>query len=408
MGWNPAAVCGGTPASERLEWCVARMGLSPEEAQQRIMDEFLLDFENLGGRWKPNEDCDGHTSESRAQWCVENSGLSLAHARLRIMHEFPARFDRPMRWNPHAMCDGLPAHARAKWCEDNCSLSSEIAKERIMSEFPAEFGGKAPTPGAVAALGAASALVTDLVPVAPADPAMLVWSDEFDYTGPPDSSKWGYDIGGHGWGNNEKQYYTDQKENAWVSDGVLRIRAKREVYEGSEFTSARLVTKDKGDWLYGRVEIRLRFPTARGAWAAAWMLPTDWSYGGWPKSGEIDIMEHVGHDVGTVHGTVHTEAFNHMKNTQVGKAVAVKPEEFHTYAVEWAPDGIKFMMEGQQYHYFEKKAGWEAWPFDKRHHILLNMAVGGAWGGACGIDSEAFEGDGQVMEVSSVRVYRLN
>lgn len=138
------------------------------------------------------------------------------------------------------------------------------------------------------------------------------------------------------------------------------------------------------------------------------MLPTDWSYGAWPKSGEIDIMEHVGHDVGTVHGTVHTEAFNHMKSTQVGKAVGVSHADFHTYAVEWAPDGIKFMMDDQQYHYFDKRdGGWEAWPFDKRHHILLNIAVGGAWGGERGIDSAAFEGEGQVMEISSVRVYRL-
>ncbi|MCX8074050.1 MAG: glycoside hydrolase family 16 protein, partial [Clostridia bacterium] len=113
----------------------------------------------------------------------------------------------------------------------------------------------------------------------------LVWSDEFDYTGKPDSNKWGYDIGGGGWGNQELQYYTDRLENARVENGKLIIEARRENYGGREYTSARLVSRNKGDWLYGRFEIRAKLPGGRGTWPAIWMLPTDWVYGGWPNSG---------------------------------------------------------------------------------------------------------------------------
>lgn len=330
---------------------------------------------------------------------------------MQVMREFSAQFGPPRSWNPDAQCDGHPASARAKWCMDTCGLTEEAAQERVMNEFPATFGGVFfgnSSSAGVAALGAASAMAVQLVPVAPADPALLVWSDEFDYIGPPDPQKWGYDIGGHGWGNNERQFYTDQLNNAEVRDGILRIRAMREEHEGCDFTSARLVTKAKAEWLYGRVEIRLRLLDAkRGAWAAAWMLPSENTFGIWPKSGEIDIMEHVGHDLGTVHGTVHTEAFNHLKNTQVGKAVRTSVAEWHTYAVEWSPDVINFILDNQQYHSFEKREGWEAWPFDQKFHVILNVAVGGSWGGQQGIDEAAFDGDGQVMEVSSVRVYRL-
>ena len=140
----------------------------------------------------------------------------------------------------------------------------------------------------------------------------LVWSDEFDYTGLPNSEKWSYDVGGSGWGNNELQYYTENRtENARVENGNLIIEARKESYGGNNYTSARLITKSQGDWLYGKIEVRAKLPGGRGAWPAIWMLPTDWAYGGWPSSGEIDIMEYVGYDPGVVHGTVHTESYNH-------------------------------------------------------------------------------------------------
>lgn len=234
-----------------------------------------------------------------------------------------------------------------------------------------------------------------------------VWTDEFDYTGVPDPAKWGYDLGGHGWGNNELQHYTDRPENASVADGLLTITARREPTEGSEYSSARLVTKDKGDFLYGRFEIKAKLPTGKGTWPAIWMLPTDWAYGGWPKSGEIDIMEHVGYDQDRVHITVHTEAFNHGIGTQVGKnkVIAGASTDFHLYRVDWTPADIKGYIDDQLvFTFINSGKGYKEWPFDKRFHLLLNIAVGGNWGGAQGVDPEVYP---QEMVVDYVRVYEM-
>lgn len=364
--------------------------------------------------WNPHADCAGHSAGGRARWLVENCSLSVDSAQQRVMDEFPACFQSERSWNPDAMCDGHRASGRLQWCIENCGLSHEAAKQRVMDEFPAQFpwlnseGAPSP-PSHVAALGGVSHAASELVPVAPADPEMLVWSDEFGYTGPPDPDKWTYDTGGGGWGNGELQCYTNDAENSWVCDGSLRIRALRKDFGGKEFTSARLLTRGKADWLYGRMELRLKVPLARGSWSAAWMMPTTSKHGEWPKSGEIDIMEHVGHDPGNVHGTVHTDKFNHTKNTQVGRVVRTTADDWHTYGVEWSPERIRFTVDGRQYHVFEKEssAGWEAWPFDQHFHLILNIAVGGDWGGQKGIDRDAFLGDGQVMEVAWARVYRL-
>ena len=235
----------------------------------------------------------------------------------------------------------------------------------------------------------------------------LVWSDEFDGSGLPDSSKWGYDVGGGGWGNGESQYYTESRtENARQEKGVLIIEARRESVGGRNYTSARLVTKNKGDWLYGRMEIRARLPEGRGTWPAIWMLPTVWEYGGWPDSGEIDIMEHVGYNPGVVHGTVHTKAYNHTIGTQQGAQVSVPDamEAFHTYTIEWSPSQIDWYMDDNHYYTFRNEnAGSSKWPFDKRFHLILNIAIGGAWGGVQGIDDAIFP---QRMEVDYVRVYQ--
>ncbi len=235
----------------------------------------------------------------------------------------------------------------------------------------------------------------------------LVWADEFNYTGLPDSSKWGYDTGGHGWGNNELQYYTAKREkNARVGNGVLSINVLRENYKGSKFTSARLVTKNKGDWKYGRLEIRAKLPKGLGLWPAIWMLPTDWEYGDWPQSGEIDIMEHVGYLPDSVFGTVHTGAYNHTIGTQKTKRTFREDlaSVFHVYTLEWDEDGIRIFIDKEQYFEFtnEKRSSRE-WPFDKRFHLLLNVAVGGNWGGKMGVDESVFP---QSMEVDYVRVYQ--
>jgi beta-glucanase (GH16 family) len=216
-------------------------------------------------------------------------------------------------------------------------------------------------------------------------------------------------VGGHGWGNNELQYYTEaREENARVGGGVLTIEARRESYQGSDYTSARLITKNKGDWLYGRFEIRAKLPEGRGTWPAVWMLPTDWVYGGWPRSGEIDIMEHVGYDQNRIHATIHTEDFNHMKGTQVGNSIMASnvAEEFHVYAMEWRPDRIDAFLDGERYFTVtDTGGGIGAWPFDQRFHLLLNIAVGGNWGGVEGVDPSVFP---QTMEVDYVRVYEFD
>ena len=233
------------------------------------------------------------------------------------------------------------------------------------------------------------------------------WSDEFDYSGKPDHAKWGYDIGGEGWGNNELQYYTDNIKNASVANGVLTITAIREPEGGREYSSARLVSKNKGDFLYGRIEVRAKLPTGKGTWPAIWMLPTDWEYGGWPKSGEIDIMEHVGFDQDRVHITVHTEAYNHSIQTQVGKSrmVSNASSEFHLYQIEWTPSAILGYIDDQLLFEFKNEGkGYAYWPFDKRFHILLNIAVGGNWGGQQGVDNSIWPAS---MQVDYVRYYKM-
>lgn len=233
------------------------------------------------------------------------------------------------------------------------------------------------------------------------------WRDEFDYTGLPDARKWGYDLGGEGWGNNELQYYTDSIDNAFVGDGVLTIVARRQAKEGRNYTSTRLISKGKGDFLYGRFEVRAKLPSGRGTWPAIWMLPTDWVYGGWPKSGEIDIMEHVGFDPNRIHVTAHTEAYYFQIKTQktATKVIDGAMTQFHLYRVDWTPDAIRGYIDDALVLEFRNEGkGYKVWPFDKRFHLLMNIAVGGDWGGQQGVDDEAYPAR---MQIDYVRVYRL-
>lgn len=236
---------------------------------------------------------------------------------------------------------------------------------------------------------------------------VLVWSDEFEYSGLPASDKWNYDVGGGGWGNNELQYYTNARaENARVENGKLIIEARKEQYEGSEYTSARLVTRYKGDWLYGRVEAYAKLPSGTGTWPAIWMLPTNWVYGSWPQSGEIDIMEYVGYDPGVVHGSIHTEAYNHVIGTQKTATFSVPDAEtsFHLYALEWTPEKIDIYVDNNKYFTFANEhKDYKTWPFDQAFHLILNIAVGGNWGGAQGVDPNIWP---QKMYVDYVRVYQ--
>ena len=251
----------------------------------------------------------------------------------------------------------------------------------------------------------------------------LVWSDEFDYTGPPNEAKWNYEQGFIR--NGELQYYTKaRKENARVEKGHLVIEARKEVWanpdyrEGSssrrsqrsrktaDYTSASLITKDKASWTYGRIEVKAKLPTGRGVWPAIWMLGTNMREVGWPKCGEIDIMEYVGYDPNTVCANVHMAKYNHTKGTGKGSKIkADKPyASYHIYAVEWTPERMDFFFDEHKYFTFKNEhGGVDVWPFDQPHYLILNLAIGGSWGGQKGIDDSIFP---QKFLIDYVRVYR--
>jgi len=237
----------------------------------------------------------------------------------------------------------------------------------------------------------------------------LVWSDEFSTNGLPDSKKWSYDTDGNanGWGNNEAQYYTSgQLKNSEVKDGFLYINAIKEDFEGKKYTSARLITKAKGDWLYGKIEVRAKLPEGKGMWPAIWMLPTDWVYGGWPASGEIDIMENVGYDPYVIVASAHTQSYNHVQGTQKNATLTISDSytQFHNYILEWEANEYRVYVDEKLYFTFKNEGtGYKVWPFDKRFHLLLNVAVGGNWGGQKGIDDTIFP---RSMVVDYVRVYQ--
>jgi len=244
----------------------------------------------------------------------------------------------------------------------------------------------------------------------------VVWSDEFEYVGLPDPAKWGYDVGGHGWGNKELQFYTERrKENARVENGRLIIEARRDAAENHRYTSARLVSKGKGDWTYGRFEVRAKLPSGRGTWPAIWMLPSLKSYGegDWPDNGEIDVMEHVGFDPDVIHASAHTRAYYHSIGTQKTAKIQLPTarKSFNIYAVEWEPREIRWYVNGKHYFTFQNErlsfpgADYKQWPFDKPFHLILNLAVGGTWGGARGVDDSIWP---QRIEVDYVRVYQAD
>ena len=237
----------------------------------------------------------------------------------------------------------------------------------------------------------------------------LSWSDEFNYNGLPDSTKWNYDIGGHGWGNNELQYYTNaSSKNVEVSNGSLKIRTIKEVMGSNAYTSAKLITKGKADFTYGRFEIRAKLPPGRGLWPAIWMLGSNIDKVDWPECGEIDIMEHVGYEKDSIFGTIHTKSYNHVINTQKVKKIFIADpyDSFHTYTIEWTPEKIDFYLDNTLYNHVENEHRTVAeWPFDLPFYLILNIAVGGNLGGQKGIDSSVFPG---TMEVDYVRVYKQN
>jgi len=244
----------------------------------------------------------------------------------------------------------------------------------------------------------------------------LSWADEFDgINGAVNSSHWRYENGDNFKNNQELQYYTDRPENSFIEDGILKIVAKCDDYDTWKYTSARLTTKHRLDWGPGhRIEVRAKVPTGIGTWPAIWMLPVDNVYGGWPDSGEIDIMESVGCTHGKVYGTVHTGAYNHMKNTQVGSNYETDYGGWHTYAFDWLDDKMYWYVDGELYHTFAPDTGDHAkWPFSQQFYLILNVAVDGSWGGFCldeapSCNDNAEFGEEQIMEVDYVRVNRIS
>lgn len=232
-----------------------------------------------------------------------------------------------------------------------------------------------------------------------------VWSDEFEGTN-LDLNKWSYQTGGSGWGNNELQNYTDRSVNSSVDNGTLKINLIEENFGGNDYTSARLRTINKGDWTYGRMEARIKIPGTQGIWPAFWMMPTTSTYGIWPRSGEMDILEHVGHTPGVIYGTVHTEAYNHTMNTQQGSSITINNPftQFHTYAAEWDANEYRVYVDGTQFFTFQNDGtgNYATWPFDHDFHLILNVATGGGWAGPPD-ETTVFPA---TMEVDYVRVHQ--
>jgi len=210
----------------------------------------------------------------------------------------------------------------------------------------------------------------------------LVWQDEFDGD-TLDLTKWTYDVGGHGWGNGEAEYYTKRPENARLENGQLIIEARREDYLGLKYTSARLKTQDLGAWQYGRVEARLKIPRGQGIWPAFWMLGDNINRAGWPGSGEIDIMENIGREPSTVHGTVHGPGYSGANGVGGPHHLSegAFADDFHVYAIEWETEAIRWYVDDTKYFSITPAMLPGKWVYDHPFFIIMNVAVGGGWPG---------------------------
>jgi beta-glucanase (GH16 family) len=242
----------------------------------------------------------------------------------------------------------------------------------------------------------------------------LVWSDEFE-ADTLNTDKWSYMIGDgtdyglpSGWGNEELQYY--REENITVSDGMLHVIAKKESYGGKGYTSGRIRSMEKGDWTYCKVEFRAKMPKGQGLWAAVWMLPTDEEYGGWAASGELDIMEYLGHETNVVHGTLHFGGAwpnNEYKGTYYQTDGWGFDREFHDFVMEWVEGEIRWYVDGVLYQ-TQGEGDWRTAghpfpaPFDQRFHLLINLAVGGNWPGSPDSSTDF----PQEMSLEYIRVYQ--
>lgn len=238
----------------------------------------------------------------------------------------------------------------------------------------------------------------------------LVWSDEFDGNA-LDENTWSYNTGGNGWGNNEKQYYTTRPENIRVQNGCLEIEARKEQYENNNYTSARIMSKNKKTFTYGKMEARIKFPGGKGTWPAFWMMGNS---GGWPNCGEIDIIEHIGSQDTRASFALHTVMKNGMKGNNWANTHFFDntlSADFHTYGIEWAQeekegkDVIRFFVDDVQYAevWEEQIDNNDYWPFNKPFFFIINLAIGGNMGGT--VDDGIFAQQ-RIMYVDWVRVWQ--
>jgi beta-glucanase (GH16 family) len=221
------------------------------------------------------------------------------------------------------------------------------------------------------------------------------WAEEFNTDGPPDPTKWGYDTGAGGWGNSELQYYTNRTDNAVVSNGTLKITLKKESYSGSNYTSARLTSNNKFSFKYGKLEIRAKLPSGGGTWPAIWTLGSDFATNSWPACGEMDIMEHKGNDLNRIYGTMHYPGHSGGNGDGASTVISNASTEFHVYTLEWSATAIKISVDGNV---FKTMANNISIPFNHNFFIILNVAMGGTFGGAV---DPAFTSS--VMEIDYVR-----
>jgi len=241
---------------------------------------------------------------------------------------------------------------------------------------------------------------------------ILFWADEFNLPdgSPPDPANWNYTKGGTGGSNAELENYTDRIENTFIADGNLVIRAINEKYMGSNYSSARLNSMVKAEFLYGRIEARAKLPNTQGIWPAIWMMPTIGRYGGWPASGEIDIMEFIGSEPDRTHGTLHYgNPHEYSSAPYIFPAGQTPYDDFHVYAIEWEPNEIRWYVDDVQFHqvsvdqwFTSMKGAPETAPFDQPFHLILNVAVGGIWPGYPD-ESSVFP---QEMQIDYIRVYQ--
>ena len=232
----------------------------------------------------------------------------------------------------------------------------------------------------------------------------LVWQDEFDVDGAPDPANWNYDLGNgsNGWGNSESQFYTDRTDNVNIANGILTITAKKESLSGFEYTSTRMKTQGLREFTYGRIDVRAKLPEGGGTWPAIWTLGSSIETIGWPACGEIDIMEHVGNNQGVVQSAIHNNSSFGATVNKGDISVADASSEFHVYSMNWSPDQISFLVDDVVYYtYNPSTKNADTWPFDADQFIILNVAMGGTFGGA--IDPAFVE---STMEVDYVRYYQ--